>query len=95
MILPHLQKYSPKGLLFHRIEDLKIFKTLFYAPIKLTMVALTSVVALNAKVNAIFVVVSKLNLTISPALARTELILLHLLCKSKNVIGQHYVTEGT
>ena len=56
--LPPLQKYSPKGLLFHRLGDLKTFKTFFHTPIKLMIVALTSVVALNAKVNAIFVVIS-------------------------------------
>ena len=58
MILPPLQKYSPKGLLFHRLGDLTTFKTFFHTPIKLMIVALTSVVALNAKVNAIFVVIS-------------------------------------
>ena len=35
MILPPLQKYSPKGLLFHRIGDLTTFKTFFHTPIKL------------------------------------------------------------
>ena len=77
MILPPLQKYSPKGLLFHHTGDLKTFKTFFHAPVIFMIVALTSVVALNAKVNVIFVAISKLNLTILPALARIELIPLH------------------
>ena len=59
MILPPLQKYSPKGLLFHRLGDLETFKTFFHAPIKLMIVALTSVVALNAKVNGIFVIMAR------------------------------------
>ena len=57
MSLPPLLKYSPRGLLFHRSGDLKTFKPFFHAPTKLTIVALTSVVALNAKVNAILVVI--------------------------------------
>lgn len=42
MILPPLQKYSPKGLLFHLIGDLKTYQPFFHAPVKLMITTQTN-----------------------------------------------------